>query len=125
MTDKEIIIDGVDVSGCDFYEMCGCIDDNHKLNDCKDNPYCYYKQLKQLEAENAKLKEENIEYDIDLAVEVESHKSDLKRLKQYYDCLQEIKEIVKDVCSGCTSECDCDEDCYYFVIKKKISEVEE
>lgn len=58
MTDKEIIIDGVDVSGCDYYEYCGCIDDNHELNQCENNRNCYYKQLKRLEAENAKLKEE-------------------------------------------------------------------
>lgn len=53
---EEIIIDGVDVSGCDFYELCGCIENNHEINECKDNPDCYYKQLKRLEQENKELK---------------------------------------------------------------------
>ena len=46
MTDKEIIIDGVDVSKCEFcnndvlYPYC------YRINSlCKENPNCYYKQL--------------------------------------------------------------------------------
>ena len=52
---EEIIIDGVNVAECEFYELCGCIDDNHELNQCKDNPNCYYKQLQRLKQENEKL----------------------------------------------------------------------
>ena len=74
MTDKQIIIDGVDVSGCsdisghvnDFGEyecLCRCIfgdgsDDygviGHEM--CKDNPNCHYKnwQRKEQECEKAK-----------------------------------------------------------------------
>lgn len=72
MTDKEIMIDGVDVSGCEFLfennnlktKDCECI--NHiyeRINssvtvysECKYNHNCYYKQLKRLEAENKELK---------------------------------------------------------------------
>ena len=68
MTDKQIIIDGVDVSGCECI-----IEDYQRANNfkgryehlknicelgergaecynlfCKDNPNCYYKQLKQI-----------------------------------------------------------------------------
>ena len=71
MTDKEIIIDGVDVSGCEFYfEDNGIIapDGTPERTDicaspereCSDNCYCnkqcYYKQLKRLEFENKLLK---------------------------------------------------------------------
>ena len=63
MTDKPIIIDGVDVSGCDFLAkeddycsysgeyryykgQCGCSDEEM----CKDHPNCFYKKaLKQLQ----------------------------------------------------------------------------
>lgn len=51
MTDEEqIIIDGVDVTGCtwcDFepdVEPYCCINDGEDLN-CEDNPNCYFKQL--------------------------------------------------------------------------------
>lgn len=75
MTD-EIIIDGVDVSGCDFLSkeddycsysgeyraykgQCGCSDEEM----CKDHPNCFYKkvlkQLKRKEQECEELKEEN------------------------------------------------------------------
>ena len=57
-TEEEIIIDGINVAGCDFYELCGCIDDNHELNECKDNPNCYYKQLQRAKQENNSLEAE-------------------------------------------------------------------
>ena len=51
MTDKQIIIDGVDVSGCKHYKNRTCIAD-YCLTDmpfgeakCELNPNCYYKQL--------------------------------------------------------------------------------
>lgn len=56
MTDKEIIIDGVDVSECSYYSSetypytCEVWD-----NECEAQN-CYYKQLKRLEQENAELK---------------------------------------------------------------------
>ena len=57
MIDKQIIIDGVDVSGCKYYiadngvqyngcceltDICEC---NKEDYFCDDNPNCYYKQL--------------------------------------------------------------------------------
>lgn len=56
--DKEIIIDGVDVAGCEFYQIeanelypkaqyCGSMRNTF----CEDEPNCYYKQLKRLEFE--------------------------------------------------------------------------
>ena len=69
MTDKQMIIDGIDVSGCEKHGetidgiTCGNgerirlaneIITKHKL--CKDNPNCYYKQLKRKEQECERLK---------------------------------------------------------------------
>ena len=56
---EETIINGVDVSGCKFKsrfdnECYSDVDSTENLN-CKDNPNCYYRQLKRLELENAKL----------------------------------------------------------------------
>ena len=71
MTDKQIIIDGVDVSGCDFLAkedgycsysgeyraykgQCGCSDEEM----CKDHPNCFYKKaLKQLKAKEQECEE--------------------------------------------------------------------
>lgn len=68
MTDKEIIIDGVDVSGCEYRDwrnFCCC--DNSKENEgeeritgkggCRYNPNCYYKQLKRKEQECEELEQ--------------------------------------------------------------------
>lgn len=75
MDDKQIIIDGVDVSGCTYiippHKQCpnkpmpyaketsciACKEHNTKRNFCKNNPNCYYKQYKRKEQENEELKE--------------------------------------------------------------------
>lgn len=78
MTDKQIIIDGVDVSECEFAVKpindngikCHCAKgllqiakmqeqpESIKSGLCENNPNCYYKQLKRKEQENKKLKED-------------------------------------------------------------------
>ena len=70
MTDKQIIIDGVDVSSCEFYSYrdgdkyphrCSCYKDMYgcsvvcNLADCCEN--CVYKQLKRKEQACEKLKQ--------------------------------------------------------------------
>lgn len=53
---EEIIIDGVDVTGCEHRfddNLCALLDQYF----CEDTD-CYYKQLKRLEQENERLKEE-------------------------------------------------------------------
>ena len=63
MTDKEIIIDGVDVSGCSYGEIekdifeCSCEYNVRSASMfCKDNPNCYFKQLKRKEQEYEELR---------------------------------------------------------------------
>lgn len=62
MEDKEIIIDGIDVSKCTSFDynngldIC-CYDDTREekipfANFCNENPDCYFKQLKRLEQEH-------------------------------------------------------------------------
>jgi hypothetical protein len=70
MTDKQIIIDGVDVSGCEFFDECevkldwsNCLahcspyPEGACYDDCSEYPNCYYKQLKAKEQECERLKE--------------------------------------------------------------------
>lgn len=49
MTDKEIIIDDVDVSGCKHYNPEQYFECNIGCCHCEENPNCYYKQLKRKE----------------------------------------------------------------------------
>lgn len=56
MKDKEIIIDGVDVSKCNWCDFEPDAEPYCRINDgedlsCEDNPNCYFKQLKRKEQE--------------------------------------------------------------------------
>ena len=65
MMDKEIIIDGVNVAGCIYFQQeddeytCGAEECNGAVVGCRACDNCYYKQLKRKEQEIAKLKAEN------------------------------------------------------------------
>lgn len=65
MTDKQIIIDGVDVSECEhqYYKKCKIDYDewNNEIiryNECQNSPNCHFKQLKRKEQEYEELKKE-------------------------------------------------------------------
>ena len=58
MKDKQIIIDGVDISGCErliinktYGHVCNCEEDTHLISSCKNRPNCYFKHLKRKEQE--------------------------------------------------------------------------
>jgi len=90
---KEIIINDVDVSGCENYSALEHLKTNNGFDEhpdfccnyidhiCINHPNCYYKQLKRLEQENAELKENGCEQckHLDLYI-------------KYKQTLQEIKE---------------------------------
>ena len=69
MTDKQIIIDGCDVSGCEWCKevgldseyICTCNSSKKVSGYCKDNPNCYYKQLKHEEQECEEFRKTNDE----------------------------------------------------------------
>ena len=57
MTDKQIIIDGVDVSGCEYFNRFRNICHNKNLCcDCEKNHNCNYKQLKRKKQEYEELR---------------------------------------------------------------------
>ena len=98
---SEIIIDDVDVSGCEFKscfddECYSDVDSSENLN-CKDNPNCYYKQLKRLQAENERLKEENSKIVWDEVCTTNCSK--YKAYNKYRKALEEIRGIL---CKGRT-----------------------
>ena len=66
MTDKEIIIDGVNVNKCAYYEHDGVLTCND-YESCEDNPNCYFKQLKHKEQALDEIekycKKQNLKYD--------------------------------------------------------------
>ena len=95
--DKQIIIDGVDVSECENFS-CGICEQenkiprtiNHFTADCRMYPNCYYKQLKAKEQECEELQNKFLE----LNGKAHSNSLELDQLKQ---TLTEIKEMCNSV----------------------------
>lgn len=56
MTDKQIIIDEVDVSGCKHFHYDECLNLEETVSACKYNPNCLFKQLARKTQECEKLK---------------------------------------------------------------------
>lgn len=77
MTDKQTIIDGVDVAGCKYFNRFRNICHNKNLCcDCEKNQGCYYKQLQRRIAECEELHTE---------------------LKFKVEYIQEQQEVIKDL----------------------------
>ena len=107
--DKEIYIDGVNVAECGYFECdtkCmiygyGLSGNDTFCRECKDNPNCYYKQLKRLEQERDrldKLSDELHDRCITLARRYQEARDVCKDLKEERDDLKqenkELKEII-------------------------------
>ena len=108
MTDKQIIIDGLNVAGCEFAVKpindnrikCHCAKgllqiakmqeqpENIKSGLCENNPNCYYKQLKRKEQECEELKKT-----IDILLKIQYQLAD--SCNKYIQTLTEIKEIAE------------------------------
>ena len=141
MTDKQIIIDGVDVSGCPYYidsegscssQDCECIKCIHNV--------CFYKDYKAKEQECEELKEElhqnfkekdGLHLIIDRLLEAsgydtntasaedfedvyENMRYEKQQLYQLKQTLQEIKEIAEECYYECNSMNNCNISCKYY-----------
>lgn len=99
MTDKEIIIDGVDVSKCEYFNRFRNICHNKNLScDCEKNHECYYKQLKRKTQEYELLVRTN-----------KIHVDTLDQLNnKYIDLEQECEELKKYISEkeGIGDDCD-------------------
>lgn len=88
MTDKQIIIDDIDVSGCEAYKDEHCKDKTSIMfcntNLCSNFPNCYYKQLKAKEQE---CKNNKIAYQMELDI----------YNQECLDLQEELKETLKQL----------------------------
>lgn len=115
MPNKPIIINGVDVSWCEFCEIdaikgnselcCKILMAHGDFNvGCYKYPDCYYKQLKRKEQECEELREQinsaekHIKELNDIIHEMEENTIITDHYKQ---ALDKIEKIIKNVCYGC------------------------
>jgi predicted transcriptional regulator len=142
MTDKQIIIDDVDVSECEFYKNTNwknCYSRDYKESVCQSNHNCYYKQLKRKEQECEAYKmeaEEGKEINAELKAELEQEKAWHKtsdeiskanskytaKLKQTLTEIKETAEKAREDLYTCESIIYADDDLRE--ILQKISECE-
>ena len=116
MSDKPIIIDGVDVAGCKNFISVYTEDEDVEINNCCTLTYtpcqfekkdCYFKQLQRLKAENEELK-------IKLMQQLEAELQCLEaKNAKYKQALEEIREIALKcpLCDDCSGTDDCERYC--------------
>lgn len=132
--DKQIMIDGIDVSGCEYiglYKECKLKCGSCYPVDCLDNPNCYYKQLKRKEQECWDLKSvrdmwmSKCEQEMKASEFFQDRFNDLKRT------LIEIKEILEihkdNKCAICPKFDECFEhpSCDNIILQKISEEISE
>lgn len=84
MTDKPIMIDGVDVTKCRFYKAGICIlsyafvEEGYNCIICEDCPNCYYKQLQRAKDECIRLGNERTS---DLVQQLQRKTAECEELK--------------------------------------------
>ena len=107
---KEIIIDGVDVAGCEFFDYeCNiyvneyCEPQDNTKDMCKWHENCYYKQLKRLEQENINLKDSNNS----LQAIIDDGREENKRWKQENERLKKEIRLYNCIDKWGTKECHC------------------
>jgi hypothetical protein len=115
MTDKQIIIDGIDVTGCEYCSRYADTTIYHcdLIGECKEHPNCYYKQLKLAEQrivelnKTIKAKEQECERLKKIANnaldKVNNYLDKKEKSLLYKQTLTEIKEIAEkiDDSDGC------------------------
>lgn len=98
MTDKQIIIDGVDVSECEYYDknkqLLTCVCEKYPCSECHD---CYYKQLKHKEQELQGAMDNYVQLDLQRVKEynelVDLYKAKEQECKNYKQALEDIEKI--------------------------------
>lgn len=96
MNKEEIIIDGVDVRFCQYFNdknkkcrTCSYVENiKYTSYKCEDDKNCYYKQYRRLKEQNEKLTET-----CESLLKIQYALAD--SCKKYIDCLEEIKAYCK------------------------------
>lgn len=110
MTDKkQIIIDGVDVSGCEYYAqgICNIPDVIETYDSCIDKGACYFKQLQRKEKECEEVSNEIVELNVKYETVVNLAKKNAdaneyclqeleKENQKLKQALDEIEELISD-----------------------------
>ena len=114
MTDKEIIIDGIDVSRCSNYDHGSYFECNVCCCHCDEVPNCYYKQLKRKEQECKELET--------MVAEAEEapicfHCSEEPCIRQERDKYKKLSVVFKDVNKQLGYK--------YIILKQALDEIEE
>lgn len=104
MTDKQIIVDGVDIGWCKNYNEANS-KDCETLYICAENPNCYYKQLKRKEQECEELKEKYLklkEQNGSNIVQLNTVNEQLDQLKAENEELKKLLKVrIEDLCDSC------------------------
>lgn len=103
--DKNIIIDGINVSECCFYNNSKCNNPNGMACNCINNAVCYFKELKRLEQENKELKEEKLYRGIDRQFIEDANDRLYFKAERYRSALEEIRVIADDTFKVCDDDC--------------------
>ena len=125
MSDKQIIVNEVDVSGCIHYKNKSCIADYY-LTDvpfdeakCELNPNCYYKQLKRKEKERKKLTKNYFlvtQQRNAAEQQLDQLKAEKDRLKATLTKIKEMAEpyrmTINKICGNCKKYDSCHACCY-------------
>ena len=143
---EPVYIDGINISECAYalapvnyqkeISCIACKASITKLNFCKRNPDCYFKQLKRKELEYGKLKQE---YDEAFGAidNVRQAKEDLQKEKNHYQkTLKQIKEIAwvnpvntcwesLNLCDKCEEKKDCEMQSPFVKLKLILQKVNE
>ena len=100
MSNKQIIIDGVDVSGCGWYNpniKMDCLLQPLQNDACKNNPNCHYKQLALKEQECEELEKELAKVYEDIKLSPLCYKCDEEEcLQKEIDKLKAENEMLRD-----------------------------
>lgn len=115
MTDKQII-DGVDASGCVYYEDGYCTISKEAYCYCSDKPNCYYKQHKRKEQE---CENNKIAHQMELDIYNQECFNLLEELKETLERLDQLKKENKILKQYKISK-----QASYEQAQKKINEVE-
>lgn len=138
MTDKQIIINGCNVSGCEWIReieldseyICTCNSPNKTSGYCKDNPNCCYKQLIHKEQECEILLGQLVINDgEDVTVQIsQSQFEEYNQLKTELNIKEQECEMFKRALKNKTDEYNklaVNYDAYVYMAKKKLQEKEQ
>lgn len=115
MENKQIIIDNIDVSGCEYYfdEKCRCMDasimqDFYSCPQCNSNPNCHYKNWQRKEQENKALREEKAYTDMACELLQKQLKRKEQKIKQILEIHKENKCAICPKFDECFEQPSCD-----------------